>query len=213
MGLIGHYKGILRHLTSGIGLESAGGAGEPDLSNAGIHARVEFTKAELYRIVKGVLEDDSLYEVADQIARQSDEALRVLRDGAEQRLVERPELVEGLEAIVRTDGSRPSFLIRNGKVDRSGAAERLGLKRTPRCIPRCKDSGSLQMHIADERHVIAAGTSHRRLCFGARPHDAFLRTTGQLRSKSSASRFTLQSGRATRAVLADIKDCPLKEEL
>jgi len=26
------------------------------------------------------------------------------------------------------------------------------------------------MHIADEKHVIAADTSHRRLCFGARPH-------------------------------------------
>ena len=56
------------------------------------------------------------------------------------------------------------------------------------------------MHIADETHVIAAGTSHRPLCFGARPHDAFLRTTGQLRSRSRlSSHLSVRPGCASRA--------------
>src|SRR5262249_12421911 len=47
------------------------------------------------------------------------EALRVLRDGDEDRIRETPGAIESLEAIVRADGSRPSFLIRNGQVDQS----------------------------------------------------------------------------------------------
>ena len=98
-------------------LESAGG-GEVDLSDPAIDERVEATKASLYEIVKNHLGDKpELYEIADKIVSDGGEALRVLRGEDDEDLAERGDVMGSLEAIVRTDGSRPSFMIRNGEVD------------------------------------------------------------------------------------------------
>jgi len=102
------------------GLESAAGptSGSVDLSDPAIDERVQTTKASLYDIVKNHLGDrPELYEIADKIVSDGGEALRVLRGEDDEDLAERGDVLGSLEAIVRTDGSRPSFMVRNGEVD------------------------------------------------------------------------------------------------
>jgi endonuclease G len=60
-----------------------------------------------------------LIEVAEKIVQQGGEGLRMLGDDS--ALQKRPEAVEGLEAIVRMDGSRPSFMVVNGEIDRDSS--------------------------------------------------------------------------------------------
>jgi len=115
------YKRILARGAGG-GLESAGfestGATGPDLSEGGIYDRVSSTEAELRRIVKDYLGDrPELYEVAGRIVSSGSDALRAVRDSDDDRLANDSTMLAGLEAIVRTDGSRPSFMIRDGHVD------------------------------------------------------------------------------------------------
>jgi hypothetical protein len=124
--LVGYYS----HLLGGVGATGAGGVespgvfestdGQPDLSEGGIRDRVEAARSELGRIVREHLGDKpELYEIVDRIVGQGVEALRILGSGDEGRLREDGTLRAGLEAIVRTDGSRPSFMVRNGEVDRT----------------------------------------------------------------------------------------------
>ena len=105
---------------AGGGLESTESAtgGEADLSDPAIDERVDATKASLYEIVKKHLGDKpELYQIADKIVSDGGEALRVLRGEDDEDLAERSDVLGSLEAIVRTDGSRPSFMVRDGKVD------------------------------------------------------------------------------------------------
>jgi hypothetical protein len=89
-----------------------------DLSDPAIDERVDATKAELYDIIKTHLGNEpALFEIADKIVSEGGEALRVLRGEDDDDLAERGDVLGSLEAIVRTDGSRPSFMIRNGEVD------------------------------------------------------------------------------------------------
>jgi hypothetical protein len=110
-----HYKRVLKRRESlGGGLEGMEGAGdgEPDLSPAAIKDRAESTAAGLHRIVKELLGDKSdLHEIADLIAKEGRDSL--------ERLANEDRATAGLEVIVRTDGSRPSFMVRNGSVDQS----------------------------------------------------------------------------------------------
>ena len=92
----------------------------PDLSDPAIDNRLVSTGADLHQIVREQLGDlPGLHGIVDQIVARGDTALRVLRDGDEGALQADPELVRTLEVVVRTDGSRPSFMIRDGDVDRS----------------------------------------------------------------------------------------------
>ncbi len=122
-GLVSHYNNLLKAGQSvGGGVESAGDLPEPEpeLSDGSINDRLESTKSELYGIIKLHLGGTpELYQVADAIVANAGDALRVLRNGDEQRLLQNQDLLSGLETIVRTDGSRPSFMIRNGEVDRT----------------------------------------------------------------------------------------------
>jgi hypothetical protein len=110
-----HYKRVLKRRESlGGGLEGMEGAGdgEPDLSQAAIKDRAEGTAAELHRIVKDLLGDKpDLHEVVDLIAKEGRDSLEMLAN--------EDRATAGLEVIVRTDGSRPSFMVRNGAVDKS----------------------------------------------------------------------------------------------
>jgi hypothetical protein len=119
--LVGHYKSMLKERPSfGSDVENVEDGDEPQLSDGAIKNRLEVTKSELYGIIKRHLGDKlELYEIANQIVENADEALRVLRDNDEERLRARRDLLDGLETIVRTDGSRPSFMIRNGEADTS----------------------------------------------------------------------------------------------
>lgn len=119
--LSAHYKKMLqgREQKSDAleGLESLGDA-EPDLSDSAIKDRLSSTKAELYQIIKHHLGDQpALYEIANKIVENGGEALRVLRGEDDDELAASGDVMDGLEAIVRTDGSRPSFMVRNGEVD------------------------------------------------------------------------------------------------
>ena len=112
-----HYKRVLKRRESlGAGLEGLEGAGdgEPDLSEAAIRDRAERTTAELHRIVKDLLGDKpDLHEVVELIAKEGRDSLQILAN--------EDRATPGLEVIVRTDGSRPSFMVRNGEVDKSPA--------------------------------------------------------------------------------------------
>ncbi|MBO0800375.1 MAG: hypothetical protein J2P31_16260, partial [Blastocatellia bacterium] len=119
--LVSYYKNILKAGEAGYrNSESVADPGEPDLSDGGIRDRLSLAKSGLYRIVKNHLGDrPELYSIADSITANASQALEVLRDEDEERIRENSDLLTGLEAIVRTDGSRPSFLVREDKVDQS----------------------------------------------------------------------------------------------
>jgi hypothetical protein len=86
-----------------------------DLSNGEINDRLSFAKAELYRLIKDYYGDQpAQYEMADLLLRRGEKALRV-------RQTDKPSdnrtPANFVEAIVRDDGTRPSFFIRDGTVD------------------------------------------------------------------------------------------------
>ena len=111
-----YYSDILSSGSKGTLLESTGNK-KADLSNGGIKERVTYTKKELDRIIKNYLGDKpELYELASLIAKNGDSALRSVRDGNSREL-KKKSVNAVLEAIVRTDGSRPSFLVKKGEVD------------------------------------------------------------------------------------------------
>lgn len=123
MQLASYYRNILgggpSYSDDGIGLESSTPP-DPDLSSGAISDRLDLTRAELQRIVKDHLGDrPALHELAAQILANGADALRMVRDDDSQALSREPDFTAALEAIVRTDGSRPSFMIRNGQPDRT----------------------------------------------------------------------------------------------
>jgi V8-like Glu-specific endopeptidase len=99
----------------GGGFEAAGATESPQ-------DRVEYVQDAMQRIVKDYLNNDPrLIEIAERIVKDGGEGLHLMSAGDEEALRRRPEILGGLEAIVRTDGSRPSFLIRNGEIDRASS--------------------------------------------------------------------------------------------
>lgn len=117
--LVDHFSRLLVGRTAGAMPEDvADGPPKPDLSKGAVADRVKQSEAELERIIKTYLDDDPrLREIAKRLVGRGEQGLRVLRDGDEEELRRRPSLLTGLEIIVRTDGSRPSFMVRNGQVD------------------------------------------------------------------------------------------------
>jgi hypothetical protein len=117
-----HYKRLLagRALSGGAeGPFESAGAAAPDLSDGGIADRVGAGRGELSRIVKDHLGDTpELHEIVEQIAREAKTALRAVADENNAALAN-PATLSALEVIVRTDGSRPSFMVRNGAPDRT----------------------------------------------------------------------------------------------
>jgi len=157
MDLISHYCRLLdrRPNNAATSIESTKRAGEPDLSPAAIRARVTLVAEDLHRIVDKHLDDDKkLHRLADRVANTGTKALRLLAAGEEGRLLAEPRMLAALEAIVRTDGSRPSFIIKNGRVDLTSspagdwtdAVVRSGdmLRRTIACVGRIDDPSSPQ---------------------------------------------------------------------
>jgi V8-like Glu-specific endopeptidase len=119
MGLASHYRHMLKGKGALGGAEDLGPEGLESTSRGGrtSDARVEEARDQLYRIVKEYLGDESdLYAVADQIAENGKGALQALDSGDEEKLAQERTL-SALEVIVRTDGSRPSFMVINGVPD------------------------------------------------------------------------------------------------
>ena len=95
-------------------LESLGGAAEsPPIEPS--HA--DTVAQQWHQVVETFLDDDQkLHDICDQIAGRGKRALKILADGDEQRLAD-PKTRASLEVIVRLDGSRPTFMVQNGKVN------------------------------------------------------------------------------------------------
>jgi V8-like Glu-specific endopeptidase len=118
-----HYRRLLVGQPVGSAVETtafeAAQPSGPDLSRGAIAERVTAAQAELNRIVKEYLGDKpDLYEIADQIARGGEAALRAVADEDHSKLAQ-DHVLNALEVIVRTDGSRPSFMVRDGAPDRA----------------------------------------------------------------------------------------------
>jgi V8-like Glu-specific endopeptidase len=115
---VDYYNRLLKSRDTG-SLEAAD-PGPPDLSDPAINERLVSVGADLHRIVKDELGDSpDLHGLVDEIVERGDTALRVVRDGDNQRLQADPGLVNTLEVVVKSDGSRPSFMIRDGEIARS----------------------------------------------------------------------------------------------
>ncbi|MCK1280106.1 trypsin-like peptidase domain-containing protein [Bradyrhizobium sp. 61] len=123
---IGRYMEIMRSgnpVPSMDASESSEGrtesAGRPlDLSPGAIERRVSVASEQLHFAVSEHLDDSKeLHGFVDEIVGDGAEALKALSQNDAKKLATQPGLLASLEAIVRTDGSRPSFMIRNGEVD------------------------------------------------------------------------------------------------
>src|SRR5262245_44780252 len=130
------------------GLESAAEAAPPDAPE--VRRRVDQTRGELNRIVDAYLGGAKhLHDLADEIARRGERALHLVRTGDVEAFERRPDALGDLEAIVRTDGSRPTFLIRDGVVDRDSSplgnwgpyldADAVNLEKVIACVGRIDD--------------------------------------------------------------------------
>lgn len=126
--LLLHYQRVLKARDAKpSAVESTGGEDTvgpdttgPDLADTAIHDRLDQTSADWSQIIKEHLGDKpEFHEMVQKIVADADEALRVVRDNDVEKIRQKPQILEHLEAIVRTDGSRPSFMIRQGKVDKT----------------------------------------------------------------------------------------------
>ncbi len=101
-------------------LESAGSPDETlDLSDGAIRERMDEVKAHL-ALLRDEYGADSpqLRALSASVESAGPDALRIVRDGDDAALEAKPTIIEVLEVIARTDGSRPSFLVRDGAIDR-----------------------------------------------------------------------------------------------
>lgn len=119
--LIAHYQRLRRMDGSGVAAQSAGDVVELPTAEAAaqpdIREHMSRTAAELHCIVKNYLDDrDDLHDIAQRIVNQGGPSLRALED-ADCAAMADDEIVAQVETIVRTDGSRPSFLVREGVPD------------------------------------------------------------------------------------------------
>jgi V8-like Glu-specific endopeptidase len=117
------FAGAYRRKLTGFGegsLESTGDSPAANLSDAGIDDRTAAVKQQLYTIIDQYLDKSpELYAIADKIVTKGGDALKAVANDDNRYLERNPESRGLLEVIVRTDGSRPSFMIRNGKIDRA----------------------------------------------------------------------------------------------
>ncbi|MCK1325423.1 hypothetical protein IVA94_32085 [Bradyrhizobium sp. 156] len=127
----------------------------PDLSTKAIDLRLETASKQMHSAVKDHLGDSSeMHAVVDNVVNSGGDALKALAQNNAEKFCAEPELVASLESIVRTDGSRPSFMIRGGTVDETSSplgtwkqsldASKDILDKAIRCVGRMDVSGSEQ---------------------------------------------------------------------
>jgi V8-like Glu-specific endopeptidase len=158
-------------------LESAG-TRAGDLSEGNIRDRVESASEALHRIVREYLGNKAkLHQLANEITTAGATGLRAVAAGDEGTLHRDPQALAHLEVIVRMDGSRPSFMVRHGDVDRTTSpvgtwgdaldASADQLRKAIACVGRIDDPASPQgfqgtgFLVADDlivtnRHVLQA---------------------------------------------------------
>lgn len=89
-----------------------------DFLESEIPDRLGYSKESLYKMIETYLDNDpNLKEIADKILRDAPDHMRAVANDDDDHLRNFPEAGAVLEVIVETDGSRPSFMIRDGVVD------------------------------------------------------------------------------------------------
>ncbi|MGP3697581.1 trypsin-like serine peptidase [Rhodobacter sp. NSM] len=94
-----------------------GGGNGPDLSRSGISARIERSEATLRKAMEAGIGDPGLSELALHTLDTGREGLELIAGQRDETRAPLDEVVAALEVIVQTDGSRPSFLVREDGPD------------------------------------------------------------------------------------------------
>lgn len=92
--------------------------GSADFKEGDVAERLDTSKKELRRIVKQYFDNDSILKSAvNKIVKDSKDPMLAVANNDDAWLNNNPSATNHLEVIVRTDGSRPSFMIKDGWVD------------------------------------------------------------------------------------------------
>ena len=103
---------------SGSLLETIEETAPDEFKESEIVERLGYSKENLYKIIENYLGNDpKLKEVADKILAEAADPMRAVANNDNDFLERHSNSTNLLEVIVVTDGSRPSFMIKNGKVD------------------------------------------------------------------------------------------------
>lgn len=117
--LVDYYRNITKkRKKASDGLESFEVSDSDEPAPLGVDERILYAESELRRIVEEHLGNSpELHELARKIVAEGKEAYLALDNNDEKYLREHSEVVSSLEVVVQADGSRPSFLVRNGLPD------------------------------------------------------------------------------------------------
>ena len=152
-----YYRNLLsRGGPAGSGLEAREGADAgPDLSDHGIRERLDYARLTWQEVVKTHLGNQpALQRIAKKLVDQAAEPLRMVRNDDDLALTRSTDTLARLESIVRLDGSRPSFIIRDGQVDLTSSpagnwgnqinADLANIGQMLRCVGRIDDTSAQQ---------------------------------------------------------------------
>lgn len=150
-----------------------------DFKEDEVCSRLKASEQALYNVIEDYLGNDpELKQLANKILKEGGDPLRAVANLDDNYLNNNPDSGPLLEVIVNTDGSRPSFLIKNNKVDLNSsplgdwngelAASADELKKAIRCVGRININ---QRHVGTgfligrnliltNRHVLQAVTEN-----------------------------------------------------
>jgi hypothetical protein len=95
---------------------------EPGLSKENIDDIAEGSKQVLHSMIETVgTNKANLKRIVNKITEDGKEALKAVSEDNDKYLQNNPFKTSMLEVIVLTDGSRPSFMVRDGKVDKNSS--------------------------------------------------------------------------------------------
>jgi len=122
-GIAARYRAILKDGVAGAGkvvMESAGGLTAATVAAGDRQNILEQARESLYKMIERYLgKSQGLKDLADKILQEGGEALKAVAEDDDAHLHGMRK--DALEVIVHQDGSRPSFLIRNGVVDKDSS--------------------------------------------------------------------------------------------
>ncbi len=98
-------------------LESAEDTAAPDLSLQAVAERWARSRSFLMQFIRTELGDDpALVDLADKVLADGRQGLELIAGHRDSTDAELPQVEAGLEVVVETDGSRPAYLIRQGRI-------------------------------------------------------------------------------------------------
>lgn len=156
MSSAAYYRKILSRGGPSGGLEAREGIGvEPDLSDAGIRDRLDYARQGWQDVVKNHFGDSpKLHRIARKLVKLAAEPLHMVANDDDMALTRGLDNLASLESIVRLDGSRPSFMIRDGQVDLTTSpagtwgdqilADEAVMRQLLRCVGRIDNTKAAQ---------------------------------------------------------------------